>query len=61
MDFLFTWQTLAPNGKIESVCDQKIYGENLSEACAYFESFHGSLAKDANGISIKITSIKGVK
>lgn len=58
MNFAFTWQTVAANGKIESVCDQTIYGENLSAACAYFESFHGSLARDENGVSVKITSIK---
>ena len=58
MEFQFNWQCVAANGKIESVCEQTIYGENLAKACAYFESFHGSLAKDQNGVSIKITSIK---
>jgi len=59
MDFAFTWQTFDADGKIESVCEQKIFGENLSAACAYFESFHGSLAdRQESGVSVKITSLK---
>lgn len=58
MEFAFIWQAIAENGEVESICEQTIYGENLSKACEYFESFHGSLGKDENGVSIKITSIK---
>jgi hypothetical protein len=61
VEFEFTWQAIAESGEVESVCEQTIYGESLAEACAYFESFHGSLGKDENGASIEITSIKESK
>lgn len=58
MEYDFIWQAIAESGDIEAVYKQTIYGESFAEACAYFESFHGSLARDENGVSIKITSIK---
>jgi hypothetical protein len=56
-NYRFTFDAIAATGKIEGRYEQTIYGETLVDACAQFESFHGPLPPDENGVSLVITGI----
>jgi hypothetical protein len=56
-NYHFTWAAIAPTGTIEGRYEQTIYGETLEQAMSYFESFHGSLSPDENGVCLIITGI----
>lgn len=56
-NYHFTWEARNATGEIEGVYEQCIYGETLAAACAQFESFHGPLSPNEDGVEIIITSI----
>ena len=56
-NYRFMWKEIAANGVLESVNQQTIFGNTLSNACEYFESFHGPIGPDENGVSIEIISV----
>jgi fructoselysine-6-P-deglycase FrlB-like protein len=56
-NYHFTWKAVAATGKIEGLYEQTIYGKTFAAASAQFESFHGPLSPDENGVCIVITSI----
>jgi hypothetical protein len=56
-NYQFIWTATAATGKIEGRYEQTIYGETFAAACAQFESFHGPLSPDENGVCIVIEGI----
>lgn len=56
-NYHFVWEAVAATGICEGQYSQTIYGETLAEACAYFESFHGPLSPNEDGVCLVITSI----
>jgi hypothetical protein len=56
-NYYFTWNAIAAAGNIEGIYEQSIYGKNFADACAQFESFHGPLSPDENGVCLVITGI----
>lgn len=56
-NYRFIWDAIAATGEIEGRFEQTIYGKSLSAASAQFESFHGPICPDENGVYIVISSI----
>jgi len=56
-NYFFQWQAVNAAGLIEGVYEQTIYGDTLSAAVAQFESFHGSLGPNEDGVCLLITAI----
>jgi hypothetical protein len=56
-NYRFVWDAIAATGEIEGRYEQTIYGKTLAQAVEYFESFHGPLSSDENGVGLIIWSI----
>ena len=56
-NYHFAWTATAATGEVEGRYEQTIYGETLAKAMEYFESFHGPLSPDENGVCLVITSV----
>lgn len=56
-NYYFKWEAVNAAGVCEGVYEQTIYGETLVAAVAQFESFHGPIGPDENGVCILITAI----
>jgi len=56
-NYNFTWTAVSAAGIIEGQYEQTLYGETLMTAISYFESFHGPLSPDENGVCLVITGI----
>lgn len=56
-NYFFQWQAVNGAGLIEGVYEQTIYGETLTAAVAQFESFHGPIGPNEDGVCLLITAI----
>ena len=56
-NYRFVWDAIAATGETEGRYEQTIYGKTLAQAVEYFESFHGPLSPDENGVCLIISSI----
>jgi hypothetical protein len=56
-NYRFEWTAVSAAGVSEGVYEQTIYGESLTKAVEQFESFHGSIGPDEDGMCIIITCI----
>lgn len=61
MDFYFVWKAVnVEHNEILGIYEQRIYGEDLTDAVKTWQTMHGDLWEDENGTAIEITSIKEV-
>jgi hypothetical protein len=55
MDYYFEWMALEDGYYLIGRYSQTVWGETLSEAIAYLESFHGTFGKEVDGITLELT------
>ena len=55
--YYIEWSAVAASGTVEGSYKQTIRAPNLSGALMVFETQHGSLAPDENGVCLVITTI----
>ena len=61
MNFHFVWKAVnVKYNEIEGIYEQTVYGEDLTDAVKTWQTMHGDLWADEQGVALEITSIKEV-
>ena len=60
IEYHVKWQTRDTSGNIDSVCEQNIQADDLTELASIFTAQHGPLTADDTGCTLEILSIVAV-
>ena len=56
-NYTIKWKSVDAAGRVVGLYEQDIYGKTLADAVAQFESFHGSLGPDEDGVRLCMTAV----